>query len=1066
MAPDVVKEEVAENAATAVAARSPGKPRNETLSVSTRSQPLIFGEEWKLALDEAGTRQRPQPAAVIPKFVFGESSKAATASSPYLAGAIYAKTAAKTAGDNSSIETSTSRRDTTSSVTTPSFTFDIDPSALGEGAREANPPTSAETASSSPPIVYQFGSFRGLHNVTPVPSPKAEPFKLSDDYVFDFSLPSPKCPSPKAAFKIRSPRNSRPSSLSDLLGYSPSTQSGRPPAETGQSSTSEPILLLGNQSHSDLSRAVAGSQQPVVAYDVLNEETPRHPFFSNTFQATLQKGLRIAKAATDVLKSVRSVQGSGLDSLLKEGEDLCAFHGTSTRTIAILGDSGQGKSSLINSLLHFPRLAKTGDSGSACTSVVTEYRQKRPNQKDNILIEVEILSRSEIEEVLTDYLWKYRLFYNAEDNTELETEEHRICEADASQAWSALDTAFRHHQEFSKQFLQDDSSGAVERIKAKLVRWAEEIDWPDDVVDSVWRSSARDSRECFEMTRKFMGDKHWPFTKIIRVYINAQILKTGIVLADLPGLQDTNLARVKATQDYLMKCNSVFIVANISRAITDQSLKSSLFSVLSRHVPLELEESGAKALRIAVICTRAEDIDIENAKQEFCGPGNSVDLDECDKLESELEAARRTGDSAQKKRLKLKYGDFIPASTIRLFLTRPWCCRHRLLFIEARNQHVKRGLQSAYASKIPDQTLDVFCVSNKIYEKHVPKGNSEFVAASGIPELRRFCHTITADAQLQEATHFLKSSIPSFLTTLEIRLGSLCSGDEKLARFQQARNSIHRGLDEMVEASSGNMQPPLREKYGKSTLGIGVAQYDAWCCNNGHHATAGRDREDWNAKIIWKMRSELDFQWTVVEEEAEAGFCKLQKTLDGLFANLQAVLVDLMLGNDLSVLEYALSAQIHNVTYRIQRAKEGYAKEMSLTRRYASETNFTSFILQQMTDTYRHAAGQRGAGKSARQKAIVQGRITDNILFPTICALISDCTHSTLQNTRRELLEMMQASIGHVRSDFTCALGDENSDKRPICLTMESADLATLREALSTVKLLNLEAKVLFEPAA
>lgn len=45
------------------------------------------------------------------------------------------------------------------------------------------------------------------------------------------------------------------------------------------------------------------------------------------------------------------------------------------------------------------------------------------------------------------------------------------------------------------------------------------------------------------------------------------------------------------------------------------------------------------------------------------------------------------------------------------------------------------------------------------------------------------------------------------------------------------------------------------------------------------------------------MRSELDFQWTVVEEEVEAGFCKLQKTLDGLFANLQAVLV----GKSLSV---------------------------------------------------------------------------------------------------------------------------------------------------------------------
>lgn len=104
------------------------------------------------------------------------------------------------------------------------------------------------------------------------------------------------------------------------------------------------------------------------------------------------------------------------------------------------------------------------------------------------------------------------------------------------------------------------------------------------------------------------------------------------------------------------------------------------------------------------------------------------------------------------------------------------------------------------------------------------------------------------------------------------------------------------------------------------------------------------------------MRTELGFQWNVVEEEVQAGFCKLQNTLDGLFSGLQAVLVgkslsvhrteelgqakldldsDSVLGYDLSVLEYVLSAQMHNVTYRIQRAKEGYSKEM----RYASTTD-------------------------------------------------------------------------------------------------------------------------------
>ena len=55
-----------------------------------------------------------------------------------------------------------------------------------------------------------------------------------------------------------------------------------------------------------------------------------------------------------------------------------------------------------------------------------------------------------------------------------------------------------------------------------------------------------------------------------------------------------------------MRCNNIFIVAKISRAITDQSLKTSLFTVLSRHVPLEWEESAAKSLNVAVVCTKSE----------------------------------------------------------------------------------------------------------------------------------------------------------------------------------------------------------------------------------------------------------------------------------------------------------------------------------------------------------------------------------------------------------------------------------------------------------------------------
>jgi len=42
------------------------------------------------------------------------------------------------------------------------------------------------------------------------------------------------------------------------------------------------------------------------------------------------------------------------------------------------------------------------------------------------------------------------------------------------------------------------------------------------------------------------------------------------------------------------------------------------------------------------------------------------------------------------------------------------------------------------------------------------------IVASGIPDLRRFCHSLTADAQLREARHFLQSRLFSVLNSLEI----------------------------------------------------------------------------------------------------------------------------------------------------------------------------------------------------------------------------------------------------------------------------------------------------------
>lgn len=84
----------------------------------------------------------------------------------------------------------------------------------------------------------------------------------------------------------------------------------------------------------------------------------------------------------------------------------------------------------------------------------------------------------------------------------------------------------------------------------------------------------------------------------------------------IQGLQDTNLARVQAMQDYLMHCDRILLVTQIARAVTDQSLQNSLYDAIARLAPIEWElrergeddqrTSAPGRFQFAVVCTRSD----------------------------------------------------------------------------------------------------------------------------------------------------------------------------------------------------------------------------------------------------------------------------------------------------------------------------------------------------------------------------------------------------------------------------------------------------------------------------
>lgn len=68
----------------------------------------------------------------------------------------------------------------------------------------------------------------------------------------------------------------------------------------------------------------------------------------------------------------------------------------------------------------------------------------------------------------------------------------------------------------------------------------------------------------------------------------------------------------------------------------------------------------------------------------------------------------------------------------------------------------------------PDR-VNIFCVSNRLYSGHrqdIPDRAEAYISLSGIRELRRYCQSVPAEAQLRSVSAFLRHQAPAFLGSL------------------------------------------------------------------------------------------------------------------------------------------------------------------------------------------------------------------------------------------------------------------------------------------------------------
>ncbi|PSR90408.1 hypothetical protein BD289DRAFT_452420 [Coniella lustricola] len=324
----------------------------------------------------------------------------------------------------------------------------------------------------------------------------------------------------------------------------------------------------------------------------------------------LKEGVTLARSIlqqlrTPVAESQQQIEGS--DWLSKINELLATRIETGRTVVAVVGPTGAGKSSLINSLLNEEELLPT-NGYRACTAVATEIFYKEcSNPAEAYGAEIQFCSKEEWEVELNHILADLQDHIDeSDDSREADRAAWKDSETEAGKAFAKLRAIFptANHssllQAKAADLLQDsnlqDILGTTESFKFETARELANV-----------LNKYLESTEAEYGMGLFDGNMNivevWPLIKLVRVHCPAPALSTGLVIIDLPGFEDSNSVRSSIGYRFLSEANAIYIAAPIQRAVNDKTARNLLGKTFRMQMMMDNNISN-----VVFICTKIEDI--------------------------------------------------------------------------------------------------------------------------------------------------------------------------------------------------------------------------------------------------------------------------------------------------------------------------------------------------------------------------------------------------------------------------------------------------------------------------
>ncbi|KAI0829426.1 hypothetical protein BC628DRAFT_1501297 [Trametes gibbosa] len=340
-------------------------------------------------------------------------------------------------------------------------------------------------------------------------------------------------------------------------------------------------------------------------------------------EEALKEGLGMVKTIKINLKSLNVDSKMRQEVWMKEIKSL-ENQGAPSTMIAVCGATGAGKSSTLNAILDDTVVPTSGMR--ACTAVVTEiaYHKKKTIDGDvSFLTEQEW--RDELKVLLDDLV-------DEDGNVKRSTD----LRSDAGVAWSKVHAVYPNISQDQMVRMNADQIIARDPKIAKLLGTTKHISAPGSrtfakeiskYIDSKdqKRGDKKDKKKDKDKKDKDKdGPAYWPLIRQVRVWCNARALATGAILVDLPGVADANAARNNIAKDYMKKCDCVWILAPITRAVDDKTARDLMGDAFRMQLMMD---GNYDSNTITFIASKCDDISCSEVEKKTSAEEAAKDVD-------------------------------------------------------------------------------------------------------------------------------------------------------------------------------------------------------------------------------------------------------------------------------------------------------------------------------------------------------------------------------------------------------------------------------------------------------